>query len=174
MLVPLPALVRCADPPGSVGLPWNLASGRGNPQHRSPGRTSQKKQPQTSENKLEEKTHSGALGGGCLSPRDPAVAGDRWQSLHQPNNWQLPGNGGRVRNTPCKSQLCGRRSCSISKFWAGHFNSHPPPTFPSFLKILSRAKEKGTGERAAERAPAAGDVWPALPAGGEACDSTSR
>ncbi|XP_057393046.1 uncharacterized protein LOC130706031 isoform X3 [Balaenoptera acutorostrata] len=29
MLVPLPALVRCADPPGSVGLPWNLASDAG-------------------------------------------------------------------------------------------------------------------------------------------------
>lgn len=168
MLVPLPALVRCADTPGAWGSPgtWlqveeilTTAPQEGLPQ---------KEQPQTSENRLEEKTHSGALGGGCLSPRDPAVAGDRWQSLHQLNNWQLPGNGGRVRNTPCKSQLCGRRSSSISKVWAGHFNSHPPPTF------LSRAEEKGTGERAAERAPAAGDVWPALPAGGEACDSTSR
>lgn len=47
----------------------------------------QKKQPQAPENKLEERTHSGAGQETCLSPGDGAVAGGRLESLHQLNSW---------------------------------------------------------------------------------------
>lgn len=48
-----------------------------------------------------------------------------------------------------------KRSSSIWKFGARHLSPHPHPplTFPSFLKILRRAKEKGTRGRAAEAEP---------------------
>ncbi|XP_057572229.1 tumor protein p53-inducible protein 13 isoform X3 [Hippopotamus amphibius kiboko] len=142
MRLPLPAFVRCADPPGAWGSPgnWlqveeilNTAPQEGLPQ---------KKQPQTSENKLEEKTHSGALGGGggCLSPCDPAVPGDRLQSLHQLNNWQLLGNGVRVRNTPCMSQMqvtpmslkrvCGRSGPVSQQGPSSSQESYFPPSSP--------------------------------------------
>ena len=161
-LLPLPALERPADAPTSMELPWILASGRGNPQHRSPGRTS----PKETAPEPERKMHSGALGGGCLSPRKRAVAGDRLSPFIS----SISGARGVVKKYPLqvtggRGGGCGRRSCSISKFQAGQYSSHPPPTFPSSLRISSWAKEMGAGDWAAQRAE--------HPAGGEACDSTS-
>ncbi|XP_057572228.1 tumor protein p53-inducible protein 13 isoform X2 [Hippopotamus amphibius kiboko] len=133
MRLPLPAFVRCADPPGAWGSPgnWlqveeilNTAPQEGLPQ---------KKQPQTSENKLEEKTHSGALGGGggCLSPCDPAVPGDRLQSLHQLNNWQLLGNGVRMQVTPMSlKRVCGRSGPVSQQGPSSSQESYFPPSSP--------------------------------------------
>lgn len=139
-LVPLPALERPADAPASTGLPWILAAGRGNPQHRSPGRTSPKETAPEPEGKM----HSGAFGGGCLSPRERAVAGDGLSLFIS----SISGARGAGKKYPLQVTRgggggCGRRSCSISKFQAGHYSSHSPPTFPSSLKISNWAKEMG-------------------------------
>lgn len=162
MIAPLPASVRCPDSPGSVspfpppepGFRWRKSS------------TLLPRKDFSRRNSLKpprirgEKTHSGALRGGCLAPCDGAEAGGRLQSLHQLNNWQLPGYGGRLRN-PLVG--CGRRSCSISKFWAGHLSPHSPPTFPSLLKIQSRAmKCTGKGKQGRRPVRPQGTHWPLL------------
>ena len=123
-----------------TGLPWILAAGRGNPQHRSPGRTSPKETAPEPEGKM----HSGAFGGGCLSPRERAVAGDGLSPFIS----SISGARGAGKKYPLQVTRgggggCGRRSCSISKFQAGHYSSHSPPTFPSSLKISNWAKEMG-------------------------------